>query len=182
MSETEVIQYRRRQISFIFQTFGLLPYLTIEENVEVPLRLVHTPQKERKARVEEVLKLVSLTHRSNHRTYELSGGEQQRVAIARALVNRPSILLADEPTGQLDSNTGATIIRLLHEIAEQFGVTVLVASHDPNIIPFADKIIELKDGKVVKILDQTSTDYLKTGTKDLEKITSPQFTNTKSFD
>ena len=182
MSESEIIQYRRRQISFIFQTFGLLPYLTIEENVEVPLRLVHTPQKERKARVEEVLKLVSLTHRSKHRTYELSGGEQQRVAIARALVNRPSILLADEPTGQLDSNTGATIIRLLHEIAQQFGVTVLVASHDPNIIPFADKIIELKDGKVIKIMDQTSTGFETTGVKDSEKITTPSMSNSSSFD
>lgn len=182
MSESEIIQYRRRQISFIFQNFGLLPYLTIEENVEVPLRLVHTPKKERKARVEEVLKLVSLTQRSNHRTYELSGGEQQRVAIARALVNQPSILLADEPTGQLDSNTGATIIRLLHEIAEHFGVTVLVASHDPNIIPFADKIIELKDGKVIKILDQGDTGFATIDAQDSEIIKKSIFTNPKSFD
>jgi len=128
MNERELIQYRRKQISFIFQNFGLLPFLTVEENVEIPLRLVKTPRKERQERVSEVLKLVSLDHRAKHRTYELSGGEQQRVAISRALVNRPSLLLADEPTGQLDSNTGATIIRLLHEIAERFGVTVIVAS------------------------------------------------------
>ena len=157
MNEREIIQYRRRQISFIFQTFGLLPYLTVKENVEIPLRLIKTPRKERKARVEEVLDLVSLNHRANHRTYELSGGEQQRVAISRALVNRPSILLADEPTGQLDSNTGATIIRLLHEIAEQFGVTVIVASHDPNMVPFADTIIELKDGQIINFQDQRSS-------------------------
>ena len=154
MNESEIIQYRRRQISFVFQNFGLLPYLTVEENVEIPLRLVKTPREERSARVSEVLKLVSLDHRAKHRTYELSGGEQQRVAISRALVNRPSILLADEPTGQLDSNTGATIIRLLHEIADQFGVTVVVASHDPNMIPYADTIIELKDGQITNILDQ----------------------------
>ena len=151
MSEREIIEYRRKQISFIFQTFGLLPYLTVEENVEIPLRLVKTPRKERQERVAEVLALVSLDHRAKHRTYELSGGEQQRVAISRALVNRPSILLADEPTGQLDSNTGATIIRLLREIADQFGVTVIVASHDPNMIQFADKIIELQDGRLVAI-------------------------------
>jgi peptide/nickel transport system ATP-binding protein len=153
LSESEIIQYRRRQISFVFQSFGLLPYLTVEENVEIPLRLVKTPRKERIARVEEVLRLVSLEHRAKHRTYELSGGEQQRVAISRALVNRPSILLADEPTGQLDSNTGAIIIRLLHEIANQFGVTVFVASHDPNMVPFADRIIELKDGQIISIQD-----------------------------
>jgi len=154
MNEGEIIQYRRKQIGFIFQNFGLLPFLTVEENVEIPLRLVRTPRKERQERVSEVLKLVSLDHRAKHRTYELSGGEQQRVAISRALVNRPSLLLADEPTGQLDSNTGAAIIRLLHEIAVRFGVTVIVASHDPNIIPFADTIIELKDGQITDQYDQ----------------------------
>jgi peptide/nickel transport system ATP-binding protein len=151
ISEREMIEYRRKMISFIFQTFGLLPYLTVEENVEVPLRLVKTPRKERQERVAEVLALVALDHRAKHRTYELSGGEQQRVAISRALVNRPSILLADEPTGQLDSNTGASIIRVLREIADQFGVTVIVASHDPNMIQFADTIIELQDGKLVSL-------------------------------
>ena len=160
MSERQIIQYRRQHISFVFQTFGLLPYLTVEENVEIPLRLVHTPRKERIERVAEVLKLVALDHRARHRTYELSGGEQQRVAISRALVNRPSILLADEPTGQLDSNTGAAIIRLLHEIANRFGVTVIVASHDPNIVPFADKIIELKDGKIIKQQDQVPVELV----------------------
>ncbi|HUV29303.1 MAG TPA: ATP-binding cassette domain-containing protein [Anaerolineales bacterium] len=159
MSESEIIQYRRRQISFIFQTFGLLPFLTVEENVEIPLRLVKTPREERNARVAEVLKLVSLDHRAKHRTYELSGGEQQRVAISRALVNRPSLLLADEPTGQLDSNTGATIIRLLHEIADQFGVTVIVASHDPNVVQYADTIIELKDGQIINLIDQTDVSH-----------------------
>jgi peptide/nickel transport system ATP-binding protein len=154
MSEGEIIEYRRNQISFIFQNFGLLPYLTVEENVEIPLRLVKTPRNERQERVAEVLSLVSLDHRAKHRTYELSGGEQQRVAISRALVNRPSILLADEPTGQLDSNTGATIIRLLREISEQFGVMVVVASHDPNMVQFADTILEIQDGKLVTFQDE----------------------------
>lgn len=119
MNGSEIIQYRRKQFSSIFQTFGLLPYLTVEENVEVPLRLVNTPRKERQERVSEALLLVSLDHRAKHRTYQLSGGEQQRVAISPTLVNQPSILVADEPTGQLDSSTGATIIGLLHEIAER---------------------------------------------------------------
>jgi peptide/nickel transport system ATP-binding protein len=154
MPDQEKIQYRRRQLGFIFQTFGLIPYLTVEENIEVPLRLVKTPRKERQERVAEVLSLVALDHRARHRTYELSGGEQQRVAISRALVNRPSVLLADEPTGQLDSNTGATIIRLLRDIADQFGVTVIVASHDPNIIEFADVILELEDGRLVNIQEK----------------------------
>ncbi len=153
MNQNDLVQYRRKQISFVFQNFGLLPFLTVEENVEIPLRLVRTPRKDRNARVKEVLKLVSLDHRAKHRTYELSGGEQQRVAISRALVNRPSLLLADEPTGQLDSKTGTTIIRLLDEIAERFGVTVIVASHDPNVIQFADSIIELKDGRIIKSQD-----------------------------
>lgn len=153
MSEREKIQYRRNEVSFIFQTFGLLPYLTVEENIEIPLRLLKTPRKDRQERVLEVLSLVALDHRRKHRTYELSGGEQQRVAIARALVNQPSILLADEPTGQLDSNTGETIIRLLHEISEQFGVTVIVASHDPTLAEYADMVVELKDGAVAYIQD-----------------------------
>ncbi len=157
MTGSEIIQYRRKQISFIFQTFGLLPYLTVEENVEVPLRLVNTPRKERQERVAEALSLVSLDQRAKHRTYELSGGEQQRVAISRALVNRPSILLADEPTGQLDSSTGATIIGLLHEVAERFGVTVIVASLDPNMIQFADTIIEFEDEKLVNIQEKQGT-------------------------
>lgn len=153
MSEREKIQYRRNEVSFIFQTFGLLPYLTVEENIEIPLRLLKTPRKDRQERVLEVLSLVALDHRRKHRTYELSGGEQQRVAIARALVNQPSILLADEPTGQLDSNTGETIIRLLHEISEQFGVTIIVASHDPTLAEYADMVVELKDGAVAYIQD-----------------------------
>jgi peptide/nickel transport system ATP-binding protein len=154
MSPEEKITLRRRQIGYVFQTFGLLPFLTVAENVQVPLRLLSTPRQEREGLVSHVLARVDLADRARHRTYELSGGEQQRVAIARALVKRPALLLADEPTGQLDSLTGAAIIALLKEIAIQMGVTVVVASHDPNVHESADWIFELMDGRLVGVLDQ----------------------------
>lgn len=149
LSSSQIVDLRRKHIGFIFQTFGLLPFLSVEENVEVPMRLARAPSKERKQRVAEVLSLVGLSERSQHRTYELSGGEQQRVAIARALINRPYLILADEPTGQLDTATGAGIIRLLGEIVEQTGVTIVIASHDPNVWQAADLMFELKDGQLV---------------------------------
>ncbi|MBI5035407.1 MAG: ABC transporter ATP-binding protein [Chloroflexi bacterium] len=148
MSPQEKIDLRRKRIGFVFQTFALLPFLSVEENVQVPLRLLNTPRQERKLLVDQVLELVSLTNRAGHRTYELSGGEQQRVAIARALVKRPALILADEPTGQLDSMTGASIIALLKKIATLAGVTVIVASHDSNVHEAADSLFELKDGKL----------------------------------
>jgi putative ABC transport system ATP-binding protein len=140
---------RRRYIGFIFQTFGLLPFLTVAENIEVSLRLLHTPRKERELLVGEALEMVGLSQRARHRTYELSGGEQQRVAIARALVNQPALILADEPTGQLDSATGANIIQLLRQIADQPGITVITASHDTNIMEVADIVFKLQDGKLI---------------------------------
>jgi peptide/nickel transport system ATP-binding protein len=155
MSSQQKIDLCRRQIGFVFQTFGLLPFLSVEENVQVPLRLLSTSRQERQALVDEVLDLVSLADRARHRTYELSGGEQQRVAIARALVKRPALILADEPTGQLDTLTGASIISLLKEIATQTGVTVVVASHDPNVHEAADWLFELQDGRLVRTVDQT---------------------------
>jgi peptide/nickel transport system ATP-binding protein len=150
LNMSEKIELRRRQIGFVFQTFGLLPFLTVEENIAVPLRLVRMERKERNVRVEEALAMVGLAARAHHRTYELSGGEQQRVAIARALVNRPALILADEPTGQLDSATGRSIIELLHQIVEQTGVTVIVASHDANMLEVSDVVFELQDGQLVK--------------------------------
>ena len=155
MSVQERIDLCRQQIGFVFQTFGLLPFLSVEENVQVPLRLLRTPRQERRVLVDEVLEMVGLADRAKHRTYELSGGEQQRVAIARALVKRPALILADEPTGQLDTLTGASIIALLKEIATQTGVTVVVASHDPNVHEVADWLFELKDGWLVGTVDQT---------------------------
>jgi len=154
MSPQERIDLVQEQIGFVFQTFGLLPFLSVEENVQVPLRLLYTSRQERRVLVDEVLEIVGLADRAGHRTYELSGGEQQRVAIARALVKRPTLILADEPTGQLDSLTGASIIALLKEITSQAGVTVVIASHDPNVHEAGDWIFELRDGRLAGKIDQ----------------------------
>jgi len=147
--ESKLIGFRRRKIGFIFQAFGLMPILSAAENVEVPLRLVRAEPRERDARVRELLELVGLGGRANHRPHELSGGEQQRVAIARALANRPDLLLADEPTGQLDSHTGRGIMELLQRLMHAQGMTAIVATHDPTLIDLADRVIELRDGAVV---------------------------------
>ncbi|GAB4164071.1 MAG: hypothetical protein Fur0021_39540 [Candidatus Promineifilaceae bacterium] len=149
LSAAERVELRRRQIGFVFQTFGLLPYLSAQENVEVPLRLLRLSRKERRERVQNVLKLVGLAERARHRTYELSGGEQQRVALARALVNQPSLILADEPTGQLDTITGTNIIALLRRIVQETGITVVIASHDPKVMEAVDQVFELKDGQLI---------------------------------
>jgi putative ABC transport system ATP-binding protein len=149
VSESKLIDFRRRHIGFVFQAFGLMPILSAAENVEVPLRLVNAEPRERDRRVRELLELVGLGDRINHRPHELSGGEQQRVAVARALANRPSLLLADEPTGQLDSHTGRAIMVLLQHLIRTEGVTAIVATHDPTLIDLADRVIELGDGRVV---------------------------------
>lgn len=155
MSTAQRVMLRRKNIGFIFQTFGLLPFLSVEENVGVPMRLLRVPSKQRKQRVAQMLSLVGLADRARHRTYELSGGEQQRVAIARALINRPNLILADEPTGQLDTATGASIIQLLRDIVDQTGVSVLIASHDPTVWKAADLVYELRDGKLVGASDRS---------------------------
>ncbi len=149
MSQQEKVRLIRKQIGFIFQSFGLLPFLTVEENVEIPLRLLHTSRKERNTKVKEMLAVVGLSGRANHRTYELSGGEQQRVAIARALIHQPKIILADEPTGQLDTATGTGIMELMRDIVQKTRMTILVASHDSNVWQFADLTYELRDGQLV---------------------------------
>ena len=149
LPESGLVKLRRSTVAYIFQTFGLLPILTAAENVEVPLRLARASRDDRDIRVAEVLGLVGIAHRVNHRPHELSGGEQQRVAIARALANRPRVLLADEPTGQLDSETGRAIMRLLRSIVDSDGVTTVVATHDPLMLDTADRVVELRDGKIV---------------------------------
>jgi len=149
MSSQERIEFRRRRVGFVFQSFGLMPFLSARENVEATLRIVRTPSKERNARTDEVLNLVGLIDRADHRTYELSGGEQQRVAIARALVGLPNLILADEPTGQLDTTTGSNIIALLHEISKKTGITVVIASHDPKVEEAVDLVFEMQDGALV---------------------------------
>jgi putative ABC transport system ATP-binding protein len=148
MTEDELVDVRRRSVAFIFQSFGLVPILSAAENVEIPLRLVRAEARGRDARVRELLELVGLGSRAKHRPHELSGGEQQRVAIARALANRPRILLADEPTGQLDSETGHVIMMLLRDVVRTEGVTAVVATHDPVMLDVADRVVELRDGEL----------------------------------
>ncbi|HLY13621.1 MAG TPA: ABC transporter ATP-binding protein [Candidatus Limnocylindrales bacterium] len=150
LSNGQLVELRRRTIGFIFQGFGLLPILSAAENVEIPLRLASTAPDVRQARVQEMLELVGLGGRAGHRPGELSGGEQQRVAIARALANRPRILLADEPTGQLDSETGHVIMGLIRQIVRAEHVTAIVATHDPAMLDVADRVVELRDGRLIE--------------------------------
>ena len=148
MSEGRLVEFRRHTVAFIFQAFGLVPILSAAENVEIPLRLVRADPSVRDDRVMELLELVGLGERANHRPHELSGGEQQRVAIARALANRPKLLLADEPTGQLDSHTGHAIMATLRAVVRAEGVTAVVATHDPGLLDLADRVMEIQDGQV----------------------------------
>ncbi|HEY3523132.1 MAG TPA: ABC transporter ATP-binding protein [Candidatus Limnocylindrales bacterium] len=150
MGERELVGLRRDTVAFVFQTFGLVPILSAAENVEVPLRLVKANPRQRDARVAELLELVGLGERAGHRPFELSGGEQQRVAVARALANRPKLLIADEPTGQLDSETGHTIMQLLRSIVRAEGITAIVATHDPMMLDVADRVVELHDGRIAE--------------------------------
>jgi putative ABC transport system ATP-binding protein len=150
MSSLELARYRSRTVGMVFQAFNLLPRMTLEENVELPLRLAEVDRGERAGRVREALERVHLEKRLSHRPSELSGGEQQRASLARALVNRPSILLADEPTGNLDSATGHEIMQLLEEIVKSLGTTIILVTHErPLAEKFAGRIVFLADGKMV---------------------------------
>lgn len=139
---------RAEHISFVFQSFGLLGDLTAIENIEVPLRLLRVPAAEREARVAQALEEVGLSAHGGQRPAELSGGQQQRTGIARALVSRPQLLLADEPTGQLDSTTGAAIMRLLAETTAAHGLAAVVATHDPALMGMASRVVTLRDGVI----------------------------------
>ena len=150
LSPLDLARYRRNTVGMIFQSFNLLPRMTLEENVELPLRLAEVDRADRPARVREALERVRLTHRLGHRPSELSGGEQQRVAIARALVNRPKILLADEPTGNLDSATGEAILTLLRELQSNLGMTIVMVTHErPLAEQFASRLATMGDGKLL---------------------------------
>lgn len=149
MSSVELARYRSKTVGMVFQSFNLLPRMTLEENVELPLRLAEVDRGERAGRVQEALSRVRLDKRLEHRPSELSGGEQQRAALARALVNRPSILFADEPTGNLDSATGETILLLLKEIQQKLNMTIIMVTHErPLAEKFADRIVTVADGKL----------------------------------
>ena len=147
-SETELAKIRSRKIGFIFQSFNLIGNLTAEENVELPMIYQKVPREERRERVEEALKRVKLEGRKKHRPNELSGGQQQRVAIARAIASRPSLFLADEPTGNLDSATGKEIMKLFHELHAQ-GNTIVLITHDESVARQASRSIHILDGRVV---------------------------------
>ena len=148
MSGAERMQLRRSSVAFIVQSFGLIPVLSAAENVGVPLRIAGLNPRTREERVGLMLDIVGLADHAKQRPGELSGGQQQRVAIARAIAASPKLLLADEPTGQLDSETAKQIMRLLRTVVASEGVTALVATHDPNLIDIADSVIEVLDGKI----------------------------------
>src|SRR6266478_5245627 len=150
LNPVELARYRSRTVGMVFQSFNLLPRMTLEENVELPLRLAEVNRAERGKRVADALERVRLDKRLTHRPSELSGGEQQRAALARALVNRPSILFADEPTGNLDSATGESIMELLREIQQTLGMAIVMVTHErPLAERFADRIASVADGKLV---------------------------------
>ncbi|WP_456845263.1 ABC transporter ATP-binding protein [Cellulomonas sp. P5_C6] len=149
LSDDEQALLRRDRVAFVFQTFGLIPVLTAAENVGVPMRLREAPVPERERRVEMLLDLVGLAPHALQRPDELSGGQQQRVAIARALAGSPRLLVADEPTGQLDSETGLSVMALIRGVVEAERMTALVATHDPVMIALADRAVHLVDGRLV---------------------------------
>ncbi len=151
MPERDLVGLRREKIGFVFQSFGLIPLLSAFENVELPLHIAGVSWRDRRRRANEALDLVGLTGRSGHRPYELSGGEQQRVAIARALVADPSVLFADEPTGELDSVTGQTIGGIMRDIGASRGVTVVTATHDLLLADMADRRLQMADGRIASV-------------------------------
>jgi len=149
LDEKGLAEYRRRYVGFVFQQFYLIPRLTALENVEIALMARGVPQSERRRRALELLEVVGLRDRAYHRPGELSGGEQQRVAIARALANNPKLLLADEPTGNLDSATAHSIMKLFRRLVDEQGVTIIMVTHNLELVSYCDRVVKLRDGVVV---------------------------------
>ena len=148
MDEKDLTRWRRKEVGFIFQSFGLLPTLSAYENIELMLRIAEASRKEKKQRTGELLDLVGLGKWMHHRPYELSGGQQQRVAIARAIVTEPAVLLADEPTGNLDTQRGREIMELLRSLNVDHGITVLMVTHEPDMAAYARRIVRFVDGRI----------------------------------
>lgn len=149
LDEDSLALWRRRKVGFIFQSFGLLPTLSAFENVELMLRMIGVRGRQRRQRAQHCLELVGLTKWAHHRPQEMSGGQQQRIGIARALANQPQLILADEPTGELDSNTARDILALFRRIVEEEKVTLLMTSHDPLVDEYVDRVFQLRDGQIV---------------------------------
>jgi ABC-type lipoprotein export system ATPase subunit len=149
MNDRQLTRWRRERVGFIFQSFGLLPTISAYENVELALRMAGMGYKTRHTRTLQCLELVGLSKWLHHRPYEMSGGQQQRVGIARALANRPQLILADEPTGELDSSTAREILTIFQRIAREEHVTMLLASHDPLVDAYVDDVLQMKDGQLV---------------------------------
>lgn len=152
-SDKQLVAYRRDTLGFVFQSFNLIPVRSAVENVEVPLMLAKTPLRERRTRAQALLDQLGLGARAGHKPAELSGGEQQRVAIARALANRPKLIIADEPTGNLDSKTGTELMAMLQRLIRDEGLTLLLVTHDMHVAGYADRIVHLRDGQVQRIED-----------------------------
>ncbi len=150
LEENELAAYRRHTVGFVYQMFHLIPTMTALQNVELAMIIARVPPKQRRASARALLERMGLGERLYHRPTELSGGQRQRVAIARALANDPRIILADEPTGNLDSHAGAEVVRLLKSLAHEQGRTVLIVSHDPQVIAQTDRYIRLQDGRIVE--------------------------------
>jgi putative ABC transport system ATP-binding protein len=151
-SEQEMTDFRANNIAFVFQSFSLLPVLSAYENVEYPLLLLSMPEAKRRAAVYEMLEAVGLADKARNRPNQLSGGQRQRVAIARALVKRPALVLADEPTANLDSDTGASIIDLMRRVQNEHGATFIFATHDPQLMSYADQTYTIRDGRIHEAL------------------------------
>ena len=150
LKEKDLTKLRRSTIGFIFQFYNLIPVLSAFENVELPMLIAGVATKERENRARALLEMVGLADRLHHRPDELSGGEQQRVAIVRALANKPSIVLADEPTGDLDSKTGKEVVQALRDLSNREGATVIVVTHDPIVASMTSRIFEMRDGMIIK--------------------------------
>jgi putative ABC transport system ATP-binding protein len=164
MTSEQLAQYRRHTVGMVFQSFNLVPTMTLTENVELPMRFAEVPRRERRARVQEALERVGLSGRVLHRPSEMSGGEQQRAALARALVNRPKILLADEPTGNLDSKTGTEIMDLIRELNHSLGMTVIMVTHERSLAErYANRLVFLGDGKLLGELENTKLEKIGAG-------------------
>jgi putative ABC transport system ATP-binding protein len=153
LSDDQITRFRRQKIGFIFQFYNLLPTLTAAENVALPLLIEGQPAAEYQARLKDLLRLVDLDDRASHLPDQLSGGQQQRVAIARAFANQPEIVLADEPTGNLDSRSGTSILELLRAACRELDATIVMVTHDPRAASYADRVVFLKDGQIVHHLE-----------------------------